>query len=280
MTEPAIAWFRRNLRLTDNPAWLAACQSGQPVIAVYISDELDTGGASRWWLHGSLASLRDSLAEHDVKLVIRKGDPVEILQDIVAESGARALFCSRRFEPEARRHEKRLRDALGDDVERHVYDDYLLRHPKIIKTGAGSALILTPELAREIIAATQEGAAPLPVSVKTRIGYNSIALEEWLGHLLEAQRVSDESLLVEFMLSSHPGLPLTGRVIEVDQTAVTREGFGNTVRIRVAVDKEQIPELRNDASVNARIQCGQKSLGYVWFHDLIDSVWGQLVYWF
>ncbi len=104
--------------------------------------------------------------------------------------------------------------------------------------------------------------------------------ERKAGHLLKAIQASDERLTVEFMLSSHPGLPLIGQIVEIDQTAVTREGFGNTVRIRVAVDKAQIPELRNDASVSAQIHCGEHSLGYVWFHDLIDTVWGQFVYWF
>jgi hypothetical protein len=104
--------------------------------------------------------------------------------------------------------------------------------------------------------------------------------ERKAGHLLKAREASDDDLLVKFVLSSHPSLPLIGRIVEIDQTAVTREGYGNTVRIRVAVDKDQLPELRNDASVNAQILCGQRSLGYVWFHDLIDTVRGQLVYWF
>jgi nifR3 family TIM-barrel protein len=57
----------------------------------------------------------------------------------------------------------------------------------VTKTGAGAALILTPELAKDIIRATQEGAGGLPVSVKTRIGYNSIVIDEWLPHLLEVE---------------------------------------------------------------------------------------------
>jgi deoxyribodipyrimidine photo-lyase len=194
--DPAIAWFRRNLRLTDNRAWLAACQSGRPVIAVYISDELDSGGASRWWLHGSLASLRDSLAEHGFDLVIRSGDPVENLQDIIAKSGARALFCSRRFEPEARRQEKRLREALSDEVERHVYDDFLLRHPKIIKTGGGSPYrVFTPFYRASTAAGEPDLPLPAPDEIQAFPGeLDSIGLEElellpyrpdWAGGLRE-----------------------------------------------------------------------------------------------
>ncbi len=55
----------------------------------------------------------------------------------------------------------------------------------ITKTGACSALIKTPELAVEIIKATQEGAGSLPVSVKTRIGFGSEIIDEWLGLLLK-----------------------------------------------------------------------------------------------
>ena len=55
----------------------------------------------------------------------------------------------------------------------------------ICKTGAGSAMINTPELAKEIISETIRGAGKLPVSVKTRIGWNHISIEEWVSHLLE-----------------------------------------------------------------------------------------------
>jgi tRNA-dihydrouridine synthase len=55
---------------------------------------------------------------------------------------------------------------------------------KIVKQGGCSALILQPELAAEIIQATKE-ATPLTVSVKTRIGFNKIDTENWIGHLLK-----------------------------------------------------------------------------------------------
>jgi len=57
----------------------------------------------------------------------------------------------------------------------------------VTKAGSGAALINNPELAREIIQATQEGAGNIPVSVKTRIGFNEIVIEEWVEHLLRAE---------------------------------------------------------------------------------------------
>ncbi len=52
------------------------------------------------------------------------------------------------------------------------------------KQGAGAAHIKNPKLAREVIRAAKEGARDLPVSVKTRIGYNKNELETWLPELL------------------------------------------------------------------------------------------------
>jgi nifR3 family TIM-barrel protein len=56
----------------------------------------------------------------------------------------------------------------------------------IQKQGSCAALIGQPALAKEIIAATKEGAGGLPVSVKTRIGLSKVTLDEWLPVLLES----------------------------------------------------------------------------------------------
>ena len=66
VTQPAIVWFRNDLRLADNPALTAAMAEGGEVIPVYILDDAAAGawrlgGAARWWLHGSLASLQATL---------------------------------------------------------------------------------------------------------------------------------------------------------------------------------------------------------------------------
>ena len=58
---------------------------------------------------------------------------------------------------------------------------------KIVKHDSGAGLILNPELAKEIIRETKRGAGNLPVSVKTRIGYNKIITEEWISHIIEEE---------------------------------------------------------------------------------------------
>ncbi len=57
----------------------------------------------------------------------------------------------------------------------------------IEKQGCGAAMIKDPARAREIIRAAKRGAPGLPVSVKTRLGYNQDQLEEWLPEILAEQ---------------------------------------------------------------------------------------------
>lgn len=58
---------------------------------------------------------------------------------------------------------------------------------KIEKQGAGASLIKNPKLAREIIKSAKAGAGKIPVSVKTRIGYNKIEYKEWLKEILQEE---------------------------------------------------------------------------------------------
>ena len=65
----------------------------------------------------------------------------------------------------------------------------------------------------------------------------------------------------------------------IDHVTVDRDELGNAVRLRVAIDAQQVPELKADATVVAKIHCGQTSLGYAWFHDLIDTVRSRVLFW-
>lgn len=58
---------------------------------------------------------------------------------------------------------------------------------KVVRQDSGAGLMRNPELAQEIIQETKRGAGKLPVSVKTRIGYNKIVTEEWISKLIEVE---------------------------------------------------------------------------------------------
>ncbi len=103
--------------------------------------------------------------------------------------------------------------------------------------------------------------------------------ERHIGHVLEMAEQAGEPLLISFLLSSEPNRSHTGRLTGIDPVAVTSEAYGDSVRIRVAIEKEGLAELRADATVTASVHCGRRSLGYAWFHEFFDTVQGRLMFW-
>lgn len=104
MSRPIIVWFRKDLRLADHPALWTAAQQKVPIIPLYIYDERDIGEAQKVWLHHSLASLKK-----EIPLILRKGDPLQILGDIQKETQAE-IYTHRCFEPYSIQIEKQLSD--------------------------------------------------------------------------------------------------------------------------------------------------------------------------
>jgi len=89
----------------------------------------------------------------------------------------------------------------------------------------------------------------------------------------------DSSLKVKFSLHTHPGREFEGEVVEIQKTAEMRSSRTGVVVVRVAVDEAELPELRSGTTVNAQILCGNRSIGYVWFRDLIETVQSEVLFW-
>src|SRR5690606_7315351 len=102
---PVILWFRRDLRLADNPALTAAAATGRPILPVFILDPRAEGrapgAAARWWLDKSLRALDAALRDRGARLILRRGDSEAGLRRLIAETGAETVFLNRLFEPEA-----------------------------------------------------------------------------------------------------------------------------------------------------------------------------------
>jgi hypothetical protein len=103
--------------------------------------------------------------------------------------------------------------------------------------------------------------------------------ERRMGHIARAAREFAAGLTVTFMLATHPGQEFTGQVVEMHRSAELHGDNGNSVILRVAIDKESLPELRCDSSVTARIHCGSRSVGYVWFHEVIETLQAKVLFW-
>ena len=112
-----IVWFRRDLRLTDNPALHEAVSACKHVVPLWL-DSLDgdwaPGAASRWWLHHSLEALAADMSACGASLVLRDGDALEQLRAIIADTGADAVFWNRLYEPAAIKRDTAIKQSLRE----------------------------------------------------------------------------------------------------------------------------------------------------------------------
>ncbi len=142
----SIVWFRRDLRLGDHPALAAALRGGQQVLPLFVIDPrlVDPAGAPRLaFLYRCLRDLDESLGGH---LVVRAGDPVDVVARLSAEVDAGAVFVSADFGPYGRRRDDAVEAALvgkGRRLER-VGSPYAVE-PGALTTGAGGGFkVFTP----------------------------------------------------------------------------------------------------------------------------------------
>ncbi len=96
--------------------------------------------------------------------------------------------------------------------------------------------------------------------------------DDQIGHVLAAQKEMKKELTVEFLLATDPETTYEGTISQISMTTEPGEEREAFVLVTVAIDREDIPDLRPGATVIPKIFCGQKPVGYVWFHGLIDAV--------
>lgn len=109
--------------------------------------------------------------------------------------------------------------------------------------------------------------------------------ESRMGHIAKAQTEAEKAgkkLPVTFILALNPGEELEGEVEKVDRSAEVRGDSGNTVLVRVSFDQDRLREVVADPKIGntatAKIHCGKRAIGYVWFHDLIDFVRSKILF--
>jgi multidrug efflux pump subunit AcrA (membrane-fusion protein) len=84
---------------------------------------------------------------------------------------------------------------------------------------------------------------------------------------------------VEFILASHPETELKGTIVAIEPHAdVFDPEAGNCVRMRAAIDKSQLPDLRDGSLVSARVKCGEASLAYVLSQEALDTVQAKVAF--
>ncbi len=174
-----LVWFKNDLRLADNPALHAACAEGTKVALLYILDER-AGGASRWWLYYTLAALRRRIEARGGTLILRRGDPVNIIPALAEALGTRDVHTARSMEPYWRKADKALDvilKAQGASLRRH--HSVSLFPPEAIRTKAGGAYgVFTPFAKACFEAGVPDLLLPAPARLQG-VETPSEALDDW-----------------------------------------------------------------------------------------------------
>lgn len=172
MASPSLVWFRKDLRLSDNPALDAAITRGGPILCVFILDEATEGaaplgGASGWWLHQSLVALAADIETRGGRLILRRGDATAILPEMCAEADVGAVYWNRCYEPDAITRDTALKERLkADNRTVGSFNGTLLHEPWRIKTKAGGPYgVFTPFWRAECAAGDPPAPVPAPKEI-------------------------------------------------------------------------------------------------------------------
>lgn len=143
---PSILWFRRDLRLHDNPALLEAAKDG-PVTALFVLDDAlrrPSGAPRLAYLYRSLRALDDDLREHGGRLLVRRGDPVNVLPRLARELSASAVHIAADFSPYGAQRDEQVEEALGEVPLVRTGSPYAVAPGRVTKSDGTPYLVFTP----------------------------------------------------------------------------------------------------------------------------------------
>lgn len=196
MVKTIIVWFRKDLRLHDNVALYEAAKEGH-VIPVYIhapeEEQQGMGSAESWWLHNSLKALQLELSTYQVPLILKKGTSLEILQKLLEETGADAVYFNKRYEPKLAVRDQQITDMLrNQEVVVHSFHSHLLFEPGTIKNKQGDVYKVFTPFWKQARQQAVEQPVPRPGKITTKIPSDCIVGELDELELLSGHPWSDK----------------------------------------------------------------------------------------
>ena len=164
--EKSICWFRYDLRIHDNPALYNAAKEGL-VLPIYILDETNSGNytigsASKVWLHYSLIALNQKLKGN---LVIKKGNPAEVLIELAKLHKIDNVYWNRCYEPWQIQRDKNIKKILEEKgIKVKSYNASLLWEPwNVLKSDGTPYQVFTPFYRKACLGGLEpRGALPKP----------------------------------------------------------------------------------------------------------------------
>ena len=147
----ALVWFRRDLRVEDNPALSAALSSGLQIEAVFVYPSnpdapLAEGAAACWYLHFSLQALQTRLARIGIPLRLLRGSEETVLPAFCTDRSVTRVYWNRLVDPQQQTRDKRLRKLLEEGgISCYLFADDCLVMPEDAGKADGTAYkVFTP----------------------------------------------------------------------------------------------------------------------------------------
>lgn len=175
----AIHWFRRDLRLADNTSLLAATSDAQEIVPVYIlsdwrKNHLWTGKKRQKFLCECLHSLSNNISHSGGTLIIRQGDAVKELIELVRDSGAEAIYLNQDVDPFGQAIEAELKEKSPVPV--FIYQDIALHGVSDVLKGDGTPYRVYTPFSKRWLPLEKPKPSGLPKSLKTPAGIPSLPL--------------------------------------------------------------------------------------------------------
>ena len=188
---PTLLWFRRDLRLQDHAALTAALSRGGPVIAVFICDaQVETlGSAPKWRLEQGVAALQKALKDKGNQLILRRGAAIDVIPQLVEETGATAVYWQRAYDPTSQARDAQVKACLsGMGLEAKSFKGHLLFEPWTVQTKLGGFYKVYTPLWKAVRGREVPAPLPEPGRIPAPEAYpSSEALGAW-GLGLDMQR--------------------------------------------------------------------------------------------
>ena len=147
-----ICWLRRDLRLEDNTALEAAMKSGNKILLLFIfdkniCDELDVNDSRINFIYKSLKGMDSHLKSMDCSgLLIKKGEPLEVLEELFQTYDIENLFFNEDFEPYGLERDSKASDlAASRGINTQKFTDHVIFRPgTVLKADGSPYTIFTP----------------------------------------------------------------------------------------------------------------------------------------
>ncbi len=164
-----IFWFRRDLRLEDNTALEEALSSGMPVLPLFIFDsniteELSHNDARVSFIYDTLSSIDKELKKWGSSLLVKKGEPQKIWQDLITTFEINSVFINKDYEPYALLRDSLIENLLSkNNISLKKYKDQVIFEEKeILKSDNSPYTVFTPYKNRWL----QKPAEKLPLKAR------------------------------------------------------------------------------------------------------------------